>query len=53
MKGSDREKQVHVFNEVYKMLSNLDAREISPVIACPSDALHTVLPVGGFLNQFV
>ena len=52
-KGSDREKQVHAFNEVYKMLSNLDAQGISPVIACPSDALHTVLPVGGLPNQFL
>ena len=52
-KGADREKQVHAFNEVYKMSSNLDAQGISPVIACPSDALHTVLPVGGLMNQFV
>ena len=52
-KGSDREKQVHAFNEVYKMLSNLDAQGISPVIACPRDALHTMLQVGALPNRFV
>ena len=52
-KGSDCEKQVHAFNEAYIILCYLDAQGISPVIACPNKSLHTVLPVGGLMNQYI
>ena len=34
------------------MLANLNAQGISPVIACPSESLHTVLPVAGSMSRF-
>lgn len=39
-----REKSVHAFNEIYKLLHKLDNEAISPIIACPSDELRIVLP---------
>ena len=39
-----RDKSVHAFNEVYKILQKLDNEGKSPVIACPSEELRLVLP---------
>ena len=46
-KGSDRDKCIHCFNEIYKLLVKLDSQDKSPIIACPSDELNLVFPATG------
>ena len=46
-KASDRDKCVHCFNEIYKLLVKLDSQDKCPIIACPSDELNQVFPATG------
>ena len=39
-----RQKSVHAFNEIFKLLQKLDNEAKSPIIACPSEELRLVLP---------
>ena len=46
-KGSNRDKQVHAFGEIYKLFQQLDAQNKVPVVACPSDELNLLLSASG------
>ena len=46
-KSSPREKAVFFFDESYKILVKLDRQALSPVLACPSDELGTLLDMNG------
>ena len=45
-----REKSVHAFNEIYRILQKLDSDQKSPIIACPSEELRSVLPANGQID---
>ena len=51
-KGSNRDKQVHAFGEIYKLFQQLDAQNKSPVVACPSDELNLLLPSSGMQDFY-
>lgn len=50
-KSSIRDKAVHAFEEIYKIMINLDSQGLSPIIACPSEDLHQVLAMNGHCDH--
>jgi hypothetical protein len=51
--SSQRERIVHCFEEIYRILANLDAQRLTPSIACPSEDLHKLLEMNGHWDHKV
>ena len=50
---SPRDKAAHCFDEIYKILANLDRECLTPSIACPSEELHKLLEMNGHWDHKV
>lgn len=50
-KASPRDKAIHAVDEIFKIMVNLDAQGMTPIIACPSEDLYKVLAMNGHCDH--